>query len=243
MHRHPRPPARRAALFFAVALVALLLAPTLAEAAKVTYLVRPAQVLRKGTTAWKTLNLGDEVFEGDSIRTGNGARVELSITPKRQFRIGQATEIKLEGLEEKPGGIKARFGLILGRFWGSLRQPLKPDQGDQFNVATATATIGVKGTTFGVDYDKKTDVSQVAVVTGTVGVVPPPQPEAPVEIAGPREIAPPQEVTRADWNIIVSRDQKVIIRPGEEPRTEPLTDEDKRDEWIAFNIARDNADQ
>ena len=30
-----------------------------------------------------------------------------------------------------------------------------------------------------------------------------------------------------------------IIRPGEAPTTVPLTEEDKQDAWLAFNIARD----
>jgi hypothetical protein len=228
--------------FFLLLALALLTAPLAAQAAKVTYLVKPAQLMRGDAKAWIALNLGDEVREGDSVRTGIGARVELSITSKRQFRIGQATEILLEGLEEKAPqqGLQAKVKLLLGRFWGSLRSPLKETFGEQVQVSTATATIGVKGTTFGVDFDKKDKTTQVAVVTGKVAVQPPPvEVGPPTEVAGPREIAPPQEVSREEWTRLVAADQKLIVRPGEVPKTEPLTDEDKKDEWIAFNIARD----
>lgn len=235
--RPPKPLLALAA--FLVFLLGLVFVPTPADAAEVTLLVRPVQVKHKGETEWKTLNMGDQVREGDSVRTGSGARVELSISPRRQFRIGAVTEIEIRELDEKKVGMKAKIGLILGRFWGSLRRPLRQGRGEEFSVATATAVIGIKGTTFGVDYDKETNVSQVSVVSGQVGVVPPKPPEEPTEIAGPREIAPPQEISRDEWTKVVSADQKLVIRPGEEPTTAPLTDEDKADEWIAFNIARD----
>ena len=242
-----RPPSSRPFLWLPrVVLLAVVLAfaaPSLAEAAKVTLLVKPAQVKRKGSAKWVFLNMGDEVREGDSVRTGGGARVELSVTPTRQFRIGQATEILLEGLDESRPQTKftARIKLFLGRFWGSLRKPLAAHSGERFLVATNTATIGVKGTTFGVDYDKNRKETAVAVVTGVVAAQPPPvEAGPPTEVEGPREIAPPQEISREAWTRLVAADQKLIIRPGEIPRTEPLTDEDKRDPWIAFNIARDN---
>ncbi len=63
----------------------------------------------------------------------------------------------------------------------------------------------------------------------------------PVEIAGPREVAPPQEISLDEWLLLISRDQKVIIRPGEVPQVEPLTAEDKEDEWVKFNSERDQA--
>ncbi len=232
----------RRLLPFGLLAALLVMTPLAAEAAKVTYLVKPAQVKRQGATRWLSLNMGDSVREGDSVRTGIGARVELSITKKRQFRIGQATEIVLEGLEEKnpSQGLRASVKLLLGRFWGSIRAPLQGTFNERVRVSTATATIGVKGTTFGVDYDKSDKSTRVAVVTGQVGVVPPGKEfRPPTQIAGPREIAPPQQVSRDEWTRLVAADQKLIIRPGEPPRTEPLTDEDKKDEWMAFNIARD----
>ncbi len=80
----------------------------------------------------------------------------------------------------------------------------------------------------------------MSVLQGQVAAVPPPREVgAPTEVDGPREIAPPQEVTRQEWSVIVGRDQKLIIRPGEAPQTVPLTAEDKRDPWLAFNIQRD----
>jgi hypothetical protein len=230
-------------LLAALALLVLCVGPALASAAEVTYLVRPVEVKRKGTQKFIVLNLHDQVYAGDTIRTGFGARVEITISNKRVFRIGQASEVELPELEDsKDEGIKARFNLVLGRFWGGLLRPLHNLQAERFEVQTATAVIGVKGTQFGVDYDKKVDETRALVIDGTVAAQPPPtQKKAPVEIAGPREVAPPQEISRAEWLLLVTRDQKVVIRPGEVPKAEPLTAEDKADEWVKFNTERDAA--
>ena len=237
--RRACPYAARLALLLVLLLCAL---PALAAAAQVTYLVRPVEIKRKGAPQFQPLNMGDKVNAGDTVRTGFGARVEITISPKRVFRIGQASEVELPELEDsRDKGIRANFNLLLGRFWAGVLRPIQNLQAERFQVNTPTATIGIKGTQFGVDYDKKQDETRALVIEGTVAAQPPPKEEkGPSEIAGPREVAPPQEIQRDEWLLLVSRDQKVIIRPGEAPQTEPLTDEDKADEWVRFNTERDS---
>lgn len=210
-------------------------------AAEVTYLKKPVQIKRQGQGEWKVLNLGDQVKVKDIIRTGMDARVEISLGKKRAFRIGQASEVELPELSEDKEDLKTRVKLILGRLWGGLLTPLRKSEKEKFEVQTETAVLGVKGTQFGVEYDKESQASTLSVISGTVAAEPPKSAQAPVEVAGPREIAPPQEVSRGEWMLLVSRDQKVVIIPGEPPRVEPLTDEDKADEWIQFNLERDRA--
>lgn len=242
MRTHPLAAAARP-LAAALLVIALLVAPTLVWAAEVTYLVRPVEVKRKGTETFVVLHLHDQVHAGDTIRTGFGGRVEITISHKRVFRIGQASVVELPQLEDtKDKGLRARFNLVLGRFWGAVIRPLHDLQAEHFQVHTATAVIGVKGTEFGVDYAKKNKETRALVIKGTVAAEPPPrQVQAPVEIAGPQEIAPPQQISRAAWLLLVSQDQKVVIRPGEVPKAEPLTAKDKQDPWVRFNAERDAA--
>jgi hypothetical protein len=218
----------------------LVATPLAAMAAKVTYLEIPAQVKRKGTTEWKTLAVGDDVMEGDTIRTGMGGRVEVTLAPKRVFRIGQATEIELPAFDEKLG-LKAHFNVLVGRFWGSIRTPLAETLGEKLEVQTQTATIGIKGTQFGVDHDKVTQTTGVTVVEGTVAASAPQVAQGKQEVAGPQEIAPPEQISRSQWLFLVSRNQKVTIKPGVEPKVEAMTADDKADEWVTFNQQRDKA--
>jgi hypothetical protein len=233
----------------ALALAALLLAPLLAipaaagaatSAATVTYLEIPAQIKHKGASDWKVLNRGDEVREGDTIRTGMGGRVEVTISPKRVFRVGQATEVELPAFDTKVG-LHASFNVLVGRFWTSVRAPLAEALGESVQVSTTTATIGIKGTQFGVDHDRVHEASQVTVVEGTVTAASPKEGGGKQEVAGPREVAPPQEISRDQWLLLVSRNQKLLIRPGEAPKVEPMTAADKADEWVVFNHERDLA--
>ncbi len=222
--------------------VALLLLPGLAWAAEVTYLKRPAEIKRRGTTTWQVLNLGDEVNAGDAIRTGFGGRVEVTLSSRRVFRVGEATEIEMPQLEDsEEKGIRARFRLLLGRFWGGLIRPLTRRRGQRFEVSTTVATIGVKGTQFGMDHDKATEQSKLLVLDGVVAAVPPGGEIEREEVPGPREVAPPQEISEDEWLLLVERDQKLVIRPDEAPRVEPITPEERADEWVQFNLARDRA--
>ena len=131
------------------------------------------------------------------------------------------------------------FRLTLGRFWGGLIRPLKKLRGDKFQVSTASATIGVKGTQFGMDYDRKSKVSRLLVLDGEVAAVPPGEEDKLVEVEGPREIPGPQEITGEEWLLLVRKNQKIVIRPGEAPRVEPITEKDREDEWVRFNLERD----
>ena len=217
-----------------------MLFPSLAAAAKVTYLKRPAEIKRKGARDWRPLRLGFTVNGGDSIRTGFGGRVEVKVGSRRVFRVAAVTELEIPELEEsKSGGLRALFRLTLGRFWGGLIRPLKKLSGDKFQVSTASATIGVKGTQFGMDYDRKSKVSRLLVLDGEVAAVPPGEEDKLVEVEGPREIPGPQEIAEEEWLLLVRKNQKIVIRPGEAPMVEPITDKDREDEWVRFNLERD----
>jgi len=227
----------------ALAMAALLIAAAvpIAEAATVTLLQRPVEVKRAGQSKWLPLKAGDEVNEGDSIRTGHGGRVELTIIEKRVFRVGEASEITLDQMVLRDGNLQGKVRVLLGRLWTSILTPLRfGSGGERFSVETSVATMGIKGTRFGVDFDGKTQTLQATVLEGQVEANPPAAVLAPrTEIAGPRPVAPPQEITEQEWVLLVSADQKLIFLPGQEPKVVPVTAEDRADEWVRFNDQRD----
>jgi hypothetical protein len=222
----------------AVLLLAVLAAPALA--AKVTLLQRPVEVKPAGQTKWSPLNVGDELAEGDSIRSGHGGRAEITIAEKRLFRIGEDSEVQIDKLVLKESDMQGKVRLLLGRVWSSILVPLRAGREEEYQVVTATATLGIKGTRFDVDYDGKTKALQATVLEGKVVANPIPEPAAPpTAIAGPREVAPPQRITRQEWVLLVSANQKLIFVPGQDPKVVPITADDRQDEWVKFNDARD----
>jgi hypothetical protein len=230
----------RAALVSGVAVLLLAVLASPALAAKVTLLQRPVEVKHAGQTKWQPLNVGDEVSEGDSVRTGHGGRVEITIADKRVFRVGEASEVTLDKLTLKDGDMDGKVRVLLGRLWSAILVPLKESRGEQYIIETPTATMGIKGTRFGVDFDGKTKALATTVLEGKVVVNPAKEPAAPpTEVAGPRQVAPPQQITRQEWVLLVSANQKLIFVPGQDPKVVPITDEDRQDEWVKFNDARD----
>jgi hypothetical protein len=213
-----------------------------ADTAVVTDLVKPAQVLRRGAKAWTFLNLTDEVREGDHVRTGSGARVELTLSDGRVVRVGQRSEIEIPRLNNAKDLLNIKIGLLAGRMWGNLLRKLQLERGEFLAVTTPTATLGIKGTQFGVDNDLERELVQVTVIQGVVAALPPgSDPGAPKEIPGPREVAPPQEITREEWEVLVNSQQKLILRPGAKPVLEAVQAEDLEDPWVSYNLARDRA--
>lgn len=229
-----------AALSAVVALAALCLAAAPAQAAKVTLLQRPVEIKVQGRGEWKPLKVGDEVNSGDQIRTGIGGRCEVTIEEKRVFRIGEASEVVIDQLILGERGMSGKVRVLLGRIWSAMVKPLDTAGGESYTIETPTVTMGIKGTRFDVDYDGKTQFLQTTVLEGQVVANPSPQPQGPpTEITGPREVAPPQQITRGEWILLVSANQKLVFVPGQEPQVVPITDADRADEWIQFNDARD----
>jgi hypothetical protein len=182
------------------------------------------------------------VQQGQHIRTGLDGRVELTLAAQRVLRIGPATEITVPRLQLGEQTFNVRVKLVAGRVWGNLLRVLRPAWQEHLVVSTPTATVGIKGTQFGVDLDATQESLRLLVLRGQVAALPPgADPGAPKEVPGPREVAPPQEISEAAWEILVTSRQRLVLRPGAPPQLEPVQPADLEDAWVAYNIARDAA--
>ena len=228
--------------FFMAALLLvgwLVMPPASLQAAQVTWLEGSAQVRRAGESDWSRLAVGDVVREMDAVRTGSAGRVEITFSPRRQARLGPASQVVLHRLRGQ-GPFNAGLDLVFGRLWASLRAGLNEGRGERFSITTPTSTVGVKGTRFGVDFDPLSQAGRVAVIDGQVAVASRPRELGPPrQVPGPREIAPPQEVTREQWTRLVSGGEKLILRPGEVPQVSPLSQAERDEPWVRWNLQRD----
>lgn len=210
--------------------------------ATVSELVPPAQIRRTAEGPWEQLTVGTRVQQGHRLRTGLDGRVELTLASRRVLRIGPATEITVPRLHLGEQAFNVRVKLVAGRVWGNLLRVLRPAWQEHLVVSTPTATVGIKGTQFGVDHDPTQESLRLLVLRGEVAALPPgADPGAPREVPGPREVAPPQEISEDAWEILVTSRQRLVLRPGEPPQLEPVQPADLEDDWVAYNIARDAA--
>ncbi len=212
--------------------------------ATISLLTGSAEVLEKGK--WSLLKIKDILGEGDHVRTGMGARMELTLPDKSLVRFAGDSEFIVNRLtggdQSTPRDLKVH--VALGKAWSNITQTVGAK--GSFELTCDKAVTGVRGTVYRMDIDKDRSVL-VRVYDGKVSVsgggktLPPPQPVGPpTKIAGPKPIPGPHKVTMEEWTVIISSMQQVRIGADgvpEKPRN--FTVEEDRDEWVDWNRKRD----
>ena len=215
----------------------------------------PLQIQRAGKTSWQNISVATasrvQLADGDMLRTGRGGWAEIRLGKKRVLRLGELTKASLhEGLgdspktapRQRPGELRLALRLAAGKVWFAIGRKLNPRR-EQLMIRTPTAVIGVKGTRFGVDHETALNVSKVKVLEGQVGATSPAAgfAEKPTAILAPQEVAPPAEVSQAQWVQAVLADQVLEVDATGMPQVRSLTPEEKKDPWLEFNQQRDVA--
>ena len=100
----------------------------------------------------RSLSKGDDVFANDLISTEPGALVEIKFVDDSKFLVGPDSEMKVDKFSyNKPDTENALSTRLLKgtfRFVTGLIARYKPES---MEVSTAVATIGIRGTTVGVE--------------------------------------------------------------------------------------------
>ena len=172
MRRDGGPPHRRHAYGLAVILLALLWAdPLLAQGVRaigsVSALVGDCVVSRFGGGAAQPLTVGTELYEGDSVRTADGARLKLEFIDGSVVQLGEGTELALDWFlyapEEQTQNVLLRASAGIFRVIAKLVLPRSA-----FAVQTATAAASVRGTDW--ITEATPGATAIVVLDGQVGV-------------------------------------------------------------------------
>jgi hypothetical protein len=193
------------------------------------------------------LALGSAIFVGDTLETQGRTRLEITLRDQSVVRVGPRSRVVLAAalfgrtVEER----KVAARLLAGEIWAKVAKVVGGDS--RFDVQTANAVAGVRGTTFRVD--AKADRSVVVkVYGGTVAVaggpVPRPRHEGPQPAkredgAAPakgarRQVAGPTAVTRERWERLVGEMMQVKVgADGSAAAPEPfaLAEADAFETW------------
>jgi hypothetical protein len=146
------------------ALVIALLSPRLAAAEPVgtfTKIEGSVDILRQSDTAVVRVRVGDAVSLGDAVRTKRDGKAEITFRDETAIQLAPETRITIDEYTYRADSSRER-GLI-GLFRGKVRAIVskikaavipvsRTDAG--FNIKTATAIAGVKGTDFIVYYER-----------------------------------------------------------------------------------------
>jgi hypothetical protein len=120
---------------------------------------------------WLAAAQGAPVQLGDRIRTGTPGRARIVLRDESVLNVGDASELTIDQQVFDPN--EGRFQSLIRLLKGKVRaivseyyeQPLA-----SYQIETATAVSGVRGTEFVVQYDLATDSTSVVGIVGTVEV-------------------------------------------------------------------------
>ena len=207
-----------------------------------------------GDTKLKRVKRGTKIAAGSVVKTGDGARAELTFPDGSIVRIGPDSEIKLEAaaFDGKTKTVKVEAEVVGGQAWAKVATLVGDDA--QFKVKTQNAVAGVRGTVFRVNVDKD-EATVVKVYNGSVAVGGAPaflgsNDDAACK-ANPikcnrKEIAPPMQVVdvKSFEHILGTMMQVRIGKDGVKAATpEPFTEEQDaaaEPEWVRWNTERDS---
>lgn len=116
-----------------------------------------------GAEAYRAVKAGTPLASGARLRTGERSSATLKFPDGSESRLGANTEISVRARGEK----KSSVALFFGRLWSKVVK--RSGGADSFEVRSANAAAGVRGTEFevGVALDGST---RVIVVSGEVAV-------------------------------------------------------------------------
>lgn len=106
-------------------------------------LVRPA-----GGKNWTNARRGLPLSQGDVVRTGKKSSADISLDGRGIVTLNASTEFDLKTLKRKDSSFLLRAGRLIVKITG-----LKA-RAERLTVRTPTAVAAVRGTEFGVDYEK-----------------------------------------------------------------------------------------
>ncbi len=136
--------------------------------AVVLYTRGHAEVKFKTSTDFVRLVKGTHLGVGDTIKTGDQTKVELKLGDESKVVIGPNGRVVIKDLNvvEVTKVSTSVFELLEGK----IRAIVTPfaGRGSHFNVETSNATVGVRGTDFGVIHDPGAGITHLLAVEGTV---------------------------------------------------------------------------
>ncbi len=143
-----------------------LLLPTLslAAAGKVTLAEGPVTRVRTGLSA-QALEVGAQVEDGDTLETGEKARLEVQLADGSVVRLGSRGRLVVDSVTPVETGFRVKLTLALGELWSKVTRKTGPDAG--YEVHTDRSVAGVRGTEFVVEAG---DEHEVEVLEGKVEV-------------------------------------------------------------------------
>ncbi|MBN2059569.1 MAG: FecR domain-containing protein [Deltaproteobacteria bacterium] len=117
----------------------------------ITAITGEVDVTRPGEEA-RPVNMGDEIFVGDIIRTKSSSKVEIRFSDGSIMRLAESSRVEIREFSVGPSGGSAVFKLFRGKVQSIVKmladRAFGIDKADRYEIETPTAIVGVRGTNF-----------------------------------------------------------------------------------------------
>jgi hypothetical protein len=174
-------------LVASLATVAVVAAPARGEdVGTVAAVEGSAEVGRGGT--WTTAEAGAVVAVGDQLRTGRPGRMRVVFRDDSVLVLSEATTLLVDQQVFDPTAAASVFNLLEGKL-KSIVSHYYGAAGSSYEVRTATAVAGVRGTEFVMTYDSASGATEIVGIRGVVTV------HSLVDPAGPGLLVTANEAT------------------------------------------------
>lgn len=228
------------------------------KAAVASFVKGDVEVSASEKGPWQKVKRNADINAGSFIRTGENARLELKFADSSIIRVGASSQLVLNvaGYDGKTKEINVEATVVAGKTWSKVSTLINGESKSKFEVKTAHAVAGVRGTVFRVDSEND-DASVVKVYSGAVAVAAP----TTIKVEDPKknclspvdpacrggQVAAPAQVTKKQWEELVGKMMQIKVgKTGVLQSATPFTDEEDKQEdpqWVQWNQARDGGDE
>jgi len=153
-----------------IGFVWLMFVPDVAKAEE----VKAQLVIESGTVqvkhageSWTTAESGMDLYESDSIKTGDNSNASIILFKSSIIRLDSNTEVTIKELIKNADETSVTIQQDAGRIWNTVSGVSGIDN---YDVETPTAVASVRGTTFDMEVDEE-GITVVNVLKGIVNVI------------------------------------------------------------------------
>jgi hypothetical protein len=164
-----------------------------------------AEIGRRGE--WTAAGVGSEIFQGDELRTAAGGQMRIVFQDDSVLNLGSDSRLLVDEqvFDPKKSPARSVIQLLQGRVRALVSEYYR-ENGATYEIETATAVAGVRGTEFVVSYDSGAAVTEIVGVTGKVEVH--------------------SVLDRAAHGVFVTAGEVTNVRQGQFPTQSPRLGED-----------------
>lgn len=115
-------------------------------------LVKGLLTVSRGSQASQSLQRGSDIFQGDTLRTGDNSQSQIRFTDGGQLTLQSNSEFQLQVYQNEAGDKKFNAKFIKGAF-RAVSGAIGKSEPQNYQVTTKVATLGIRGTDYSAALD------------------------------------------------------------------------------------------